>query len=528
MKLFRTRQILSTAAALLSLSILLTGCGTNDTSSENMDPSEGSDTVAMDVEKDSIVEKETDSDAVTFNIWSNTTKPWTGYTDPSQSPFHIGLNEKTGMTWEWEWPAEGTDRETAYNLMLAGETLPDVIYYRANHRNASQYLDDGMIVALNDYMAYAPNLQKLFEQNEDIRKDCMTDDGQIYMFPMVNETYALTTAGPIIRKDWLEELGLPLPVTYNDWETTLKAFKDKYGATFASIDDLYWFGFLGGTREYIRDDNGKVQLGYTLDSTRKSLEILAKWQSEGLLDPDFASLDSKTVDQKMENNETGICFSYGISNVQEGKWAALPFPVEKEGDIPEYTRMTTRVDYGYGAMITTACENIPSVMKALDWDYGEEGSLYWNCGEEGNDYTIDTNGNIQFTDKIMKNPDMDPGEALWQVSAFKFGGPMVRMQKAKEAISNESTIECMQKWSISNMQNHMMPLITQTKEETEQISSKITAISSYAEEMWFSFISGETPISDETWNAYKKQLDDLGLQEVLAIKQAALDRYNAR
>ena len=128
----------------------------------------------------------------------------------------------------------------------------------------------------------------------------------------------------------------------------------------------------------------------------------------------------------------------------------------------------------------------------------------------------------------MKNPDMDPGEALWQVSAFKFGGPMVRMQKAKEAISNESTIECMQKWSISNMQNHMMPLITQTKEETEQISSKITAISSYAEEMWFSFISGETPISDETWNAYKKQLDDLGLQEVLAIKQAALDRYNAR
>ena len=68
MKLFRTRQILSTAAALLSLSILLTGCGTNDTSSENMDPSEGSDTVAMDVEKDSIVEKETDSDAVTFNI----------------------------------------------------------------------------------------------------------------------------------------------------------------------------------------------------------------------------------------------------------------------------------------------------------------------------------------------------------------------------------------------------------------------------------------------------------------------------
>ena len=184
-----------------------------------------------------------------FHIWSNTTKPWVGYNDVSESPFHSELNEKTGIEWDWEWPAEGTDRETAYNLMLTGDTLPDVIYYRANHRKASQYLADGMIIALNDYMEYAPNLQKLFDENEDIRKDCMTDDGQIYMFPMVNETYALTTSGPIIRKDWLDELGLEEPVTYDDWETVLKAFKEKYGATFASIDDLYWFGFLGGTRE---------------------------------------------------------------------------------------------------------------------------------------------------------------------------------------------------------------------------------------------------------------------------------------
>lgn len=527
MKKNHSRQIIAASlTAAMAAGLLLTGCG-NDTnnvaSTEGQNAAQTSETV-----KATASENTTADAATSFSIWSFTTKPWTGYTDKSQSPFHVGLDEHTGITWDWQWNAEGTDFETAYNLMLAGETLPDVIYYYKNHTTASQYLDDGMIIALNDYMEYAPNLQKLFDENEDIKKDCMTDDGQIYMFPMVNETYALTTAGPIIRKDWLEECGLSEPVTYDDWENVLKVFKEKYGATFATIDDLYWFGFLGGTREYIRDENEKVQYGYTLDSTRKSLEILARWQQEGLLDPDFASLDSKTVTQKMENDEAGIVFAYGISDSQQDKWKAIQFPGEKEGDIPEYTRMTTRVDYGFGAMITTACKDIPSVVKALDWAYGEEGGLYWNCGEEGTDYTLDAEGNVHFTDKIMKNPDMDPGEALWQVSAFKYGGPMVRLQKAKEAISNESTIECLDKWGISNMQKHMMPLVTPTKAETESISSKTTAISSYAEEMWFSFISGETPLTDETWDAFKKQLDDLGLQDVIATKQAALDRYNSR
>lgn len=525
MKKNRTRQLMCAALTIsMAAGMMLTGCGSSDTAADNT----GSGAVSTGTAAQESSAENTQT-AESFSIWSNTTKPWTGYTDASQSPFHTGLNEKTGITWNWEWPAEGTDVSTAFNLMLAGDTLPDVIYYRANHRNASQYLQDGMIIALNDYMEYAPNLQKLFDENEDIRKDCMTDDGQIYMFPMVNETYALTTAGPAIRKDWLDELGLPMPVTYDDWETTLKAFKENYGATFATIDDLYWFGFLGGTREYIRDENGKVQFGYTLDSTRKSLEILARWQQEGFLDPDFASLDNNMVKQKMENGEVGISFVYDISDTQAAQgWVALPYPVEKEGDVPEYSRMTTRVDYGYGAMITTACQDIPSVVKALDWAYGEEGSLYWNCGEEGTDYTLDADGNVTFTDKILKNPELDSREALWQDSAFLKGGPMIRLQKAKEAIINEATADCLDKWSVSNMQNHMMPLITQTKEETDQISSKLTAISSYAEEMWFSFISGDTELTDDSWNAFKQQLDSLGLQDVLTAKQAALDRYNAR
>ena len=37
--------------------------------------------------------------------------------------------------------------------------------------------------------------------------------------------------GMAMRKDWLDELGLDVPVTYDDWHNVLTAFKEQKGAT---------------------------------------------------------------------------------------------------------------------------------------------------------------------------------------------------------------------------------------------------------------------------------------------------------
>ena len=38
-------------------------------------------------------------------------------------------------------------------------------------------------------------------------------------------------SGPILRKDWLDELGLEVPETIDEWENVLAQFKEKKGAT---------------------------------------------------------------------------------------------------------------------------------------------------------------------------------------------------------------------------------------------------------------------------------------------------------
>ena len=93
-------------------------------------------------------------------------------------------------------------------------------------------IGDGYILKLNDLIdQHAPNLKKFLQENPDIDKMVKTDNGSYYAFPFIRgDEYLRVFQGPIIRKDWLDELGLPVPETIDDWTAMLRAFKEKKGA----------------------------------------------------------------------------------------------------------------------------------------------------------------------------------------------------------------------------------------------------------------------------------------------------------
>ena len=43
------------------------------------------------------------------------------------------------------------------------------------------------------------------------------------------EPFAESFIGLVIRTDYLEQVGMDVPVTYDDWYNVLKAFKEKLG-----------------------------------------------------------------------------------------------------------------------------------------------------------------------------------------------------------------------------------------------------------------------------------------------------------
>lgn len=102
----------------------------------------------------------------------------------------------------------------ALNLLYASGELPDLIYYSGYTGGEQKAIKDKIIQPLNDYMQYAPDLQAVMDSNELYKKSNTTMDGDIIGFPFIRgDDYLRTSAGLIIRQDWLDDLNMELPQT---------------------------------------------------------------------------------------------------------------------------------------------------------------------------------------------------------------------------------------------------------------------------------------------------------------------------
>lgn len=170
---------------------MFAGCGAKeDASSQAVSENEtaaadgGAEEVAS-VYGDTYPLQNAEGKAITYYTRSNAV--FTGYKDYTESPFHTKLAENVGVDIQFEFDPDGTTDDSNYNLVLTRPTLPDVILNEFH--NASELLDDGVIIPLNDYLEkWAPNLNAYLEQNPEIKKAISTDDGTIYMFPWLRRT----------------------------------------------------------------------------------------------------------------------------------------------------------------------------------------------------------------------------------------------------------------------------------------------------------------------------------------------------
>lgn len=132
-------------------------------------------------------------------------------------------------------------------------------------------INDGVIIKLNDLInQHAPNLKQFLNDNPDIAKEVKTDSGTMYVIPSIGIGKVNTFSGPIIRKDWLDELGLSVPETLEEWTHVLWSFKEKKGATApyttyidktdpSKLNDFI-VGAFGVGRDFYLDD-GEVKYG---------------------------------------------------------------------------------------------------------------------------------------------------------------------------------------------------------------------------------------------------------------------------
>lgn len=528
-----------TAAAAVSAS-MLAGCGSNSGSESTASPSAAASAAAS--------ATNTPADPISLSYWvslpSNAARSLKDY---NESLFYQELEKRTGVKVNFQHPAVGTEAEQ-FNLLIASGKLPDVIEYNITNYSGGpeKAIADKVLIPLNDLIKqHAPNFKKYLDEHPDIKKEISTDDGTIYAFPAIGTGNVNVSAGLVVRKDWLDDLGLKAPETIEEWTNVLRQFKEKKGAktplTMAKGEfevDRFNGAFKVANTFYV--DNGKVKFGAQEQAYKDYLTVLNSWYKEGLLDPDFTTQDGKTRDAKAANGSAGA-FVTTISTIEtyiksgktaDPKYDLVPVqhPVLKKGEEPSIFQAAFNFRGIGSAMITPANKNPARTAAWLDYLYSKEGNVLKSFGVEGVTFNWDKEY-PRYTDLILKNPDkLSIAESMSKYLRVAYPSPgfvgdQYYTEQFYQLPQQKQAVEVFNKY-YKNVDKTRLPRISTTTAESQEISAINAELNTYRQEMFQKFVLGAESL--DKFDAYVKQLKNLKADRALEIRQAALERYNKR
>jgi len=476
-------------------------------------------------------------------------KPAGGAKDITDTHYWEQLQERTGVKLEMQ----VFETEDAFNLMLQGGELPDIIIY-APVLYTGQYeqmIEDEITVPLSwdEIHKWSPDLAAVLEEFPNSRKLLTTEAGDIYGYPgLTGYVKDIATNGLIVRGDWLEDLGMDAPSTPDEFLDMLRAFKNEKGAEYPMaltahrMALLFAYGFLSSPYGLVNggdyvDLDGKYHLSYAEPEFKDLLELVHTMYEEELINRDYLTVDQATVDAMLYDGRTGV--------VQQSVIAGLGTYVPALADINPDAKLMgigslpgangEKAFYGatelecddWKGMITTACENKELAMKFLNYGYTEAGIMFKNFGTEGVSYEM-IDGYPTYTDVVMNNPDgRTVAQGLLQYCrAGATGLTVSQLEYFEQSVSMPEQRQAAVVWNENDRYKYMTPYVSPTVEYADEYNKLYSDIATYVEEMKAKFISGEESL--DKFDAYLQTLKDMGVDRLIEIMQIAIDEFNSK
>ena len=140
------------------------------------------------------------------------------------------IEEITGVKINWECVSSDNFDTVAQTRLAAGIDLPDIIRVPVITGALIKYADEGLLINLSDYISEenAPYIWKRLQDSKYLQAISTAPDGNIYGLPYAElGTNDIMVNWIDIRKDWLENLGLEMPTTLEEYHKVLLAFKEQ-------------------------------------------------------------------------------------------------------------------------------------------------------------------------------------------------------------------------------------------------------------------------------------------------------------
>ncbi len=476
-----------------------------------------------------------------------------------ESPTWQLIQEKLNVDIEWIQPTNGTQATEQFNLMVADQQMYDIVYrdWTTVAGGPEQYIESGLILDLTDLIPeMAPNYYAFIsdEANAEIVKQITLNSGRHYLFARVfPDIRSMSYTGFIIRQDWLDELGMDRPTNIAEWEDVLTAFKendmngngeaDEIPYIPEGISSLRNFSTAWGVRAglYPSLEDGAITFGQIQPEYKDFLMKMNEWYEAGLIDPEFASVNSSNRQNKVTTGVGGAFFGYvsgGIGTIldlmrnQDPNFnvTGVPYPATESGEVYAANDPLIRKFVGQGCAISAKMsdEKLAKVMELLDFLYSEEGNVLTNWGIEGESYTVDENGEKHFTDYVFNNPDgLASVQAVVRYCWPNSDCPGGCDYEARKYINYylPQQVEASDIWAETDL-SLCFPILLPSAEDSSRMSELLNEINTYINEMETKFIMGRE--SFDNYDAFVAQIYDLGVEELIDIEQRTYDAYMSK
>ncbi len=469
--------------------------------------------------------------------------PYTGNGAPEgDMPIWQETGAITGMYMENVANESITDVQTSFNTMLVGDKLPDIIEGAADY--VKPLITEGAFIPLDDLIAeYAPNIQQFLSDYPTAVSWGTGSDSQMYLIAGtygvgVGET-CLPSEGLFIRQDWLDNLGLDVPTTFDEYEDVMYAFCTGDPNGNGSKDEIAFFNrmsgttirgvlqFMGATHTWYFDEGDQmVYHGKTQEEYRDALIRLAGWYEDGVIDPELFTRGSNARTELLGLDIGGSTVDWFQSTgaIEETVQETVPglqfkaiYPLEDINGKTHFDLVRDTIS-GYGWGISIDCEDPVSAIKFMDFFFSDVGSTLAAHGIEGTDYNV-VDGEIIPTEMALS---YESGYAnyLRSIGSSEFG--RLGSLAAEAYAMTDSAREGFEMYANSGVLTAPFPTLVYTEEESTLIADYWTNINTAITEYEEVCLLGTQDIAS-TWDAHIELLESMHVNEV---HQAYTDAYN--
>jgi len=318
------KRIMILSLVLLLVLSIFAGCGSKEATPEvKEEKTEQSENAPAQSNKEEQTEKTEEAEAeVPIIEWYHGDER--GYECPAdglvskfyQEEVGVGIYHP-GVLWDG-----GTGYYEKLQLRIASGEIPD-LFLTVNGIETT-LAADGALADLKPYLEeYAPNIYASVDE-ETWAKIAATDpngEGAIYYIPEAKNFYSY---GTFIRQDWLDNLGLSMPTTQEEFVEVLKAFRDNdpngngqkdeiptigraLGRWFDYIFNMYNVSMFEGYPQFDLY-NGELTYSGVTQNMRDALVFANMLYEEELLDPDTFLNESSDLWNKVNSDRVGVWF----------------------------------------------------------------------------------------------------------------------------------------------------------------------------------------------------------------------------